>query len=119
MRRVARVAALFCPNDRSLLRLVEGRLACPKCGFERAPQPGIHLKGPPEERRHDKFSDLGAIDDPAKFKMQIHPIDDQVWCGRCGNRGAYYYLRQTRRADEPTTRFYECTKCGNRWKTSK
>ncbi|MHB8585769.1 MAG: RPA12/RPB9/RPC11 RNA polymerase family protein [Thermoplasmatota archaeon] len=110
---------MFCPEDKTMLRPIGSTLTCPKCGYKQALRPGLVVKGPPEERRLDKFSDLGAIDDPAKFKIQIHPIDDQVWCGKCGNRGAYYYLRQTRRADEPTTRFYECTKCGARWKTSK
>lgn len=33
-------------------------------------------------------------------------------CPRCGNRKAYFRTRQTRRADEPTTVFYTCTKCG-------
>jgi DNA-directed RNA polymerase subunit M/transcription elongation factor TFIIS len=33
-------------------------------------------------------------------------------CPRCGNPKAYFRMRQTRRADEPTTVFYTCTKCG-------
>ncbi|MEM2705477.1 MAG: transcription factor S, partial [Thermoplasmata archaeon] len=37
-------------------------------------------------------------------------------CPKCGNRGAYWMLKQTRAADEPETRFYICTKCGYRWR---
>jgi len=48
--------------------------------------------------------------------LDTMPIDDQVFCSKCGNRGAYWHLRQTRSADEATTRFYRCTKCKNTWR---
>lgn len=102
------------------MRLVAGHLTCPKCGATKDATTSMIVKSPdPIEKVRNKFSELGVIDDPSKFDTMIHPIDDQVWCGRCGNRGAYYYLMQTRKADEPTTRFYRCTKCGNQWKSSK
>ena len=110
---------MFCPEDKALMRLVQGRLTCPKCGHREAPRPGIVVKGEPVERTRNKFSELGIIDDPSKFESQIWPIDDSVQCGGCKSWGAYYYLRQTRKADEPTTRFYQCTKCKKKWKTSK
>jgi DNA-directed RNA polymerase subunit M len=111
------VPALTCPTDKVLLKPVPGKgFACPKCGWTQKPAEGELVVHSHEKRRIDKFDDLGLIDDPKKFKMQIWPIDDQVRCGKCGNWGAYYYLRQTRRADEPTTAFYECSKCGNKWK---
>jgi len=37
-------------------------------------------------------------------------------CTKCGNDKAYWWMRQTRSADEPSTRFYRCTKCGNTWR---
>jgi len=37
-------------------------------------------------------------------------------CDECGNDTAYYYLQQTRAADESETRFYICMKCGNKWR---
>jgi transcription factor S len=112
---------LTCPEHKVLLKPVPGKgFACPKCGWMEKHAAGeIVVKGMDNERRIDKFSDLGIIEDPAKFEMQIWPIDDQVYCGKCNNRGAYYYLRQTRKADEPTTAFYRCTKCKNQWKRAR
>lgn len=37
-------------------------------------------------------------------------------CPKCGNTKAFWWMRQTRAADEPTTRFYKCTECGNVWR---
>ena len=94
---------------------------CPKCGTKvparSDPSRVIHTK--PAERRIDKFEDIGIIDDPTKLDLAIHPVDETQRCGGCGNWGAYYYLMQTRRADEPTTRFYKCVKCGKKWKSAK
>lgn len=44
------------------------------------------------------------------------PITRDVTCPKCGNHEAYYWLLQTRAADEPSTRFYKCTKCGHVWR---
>lgn len=37
-------------------------------------------------------------------------------CPECGHNVAYWWLRQTRAADEATTRFYRCTKCTHTWR---
>lgn len=37
-------------------------------------------------------------------------------CPSCEHNKAYWWLRQTRSADEPTTRFYRCVKCGKVWR---
>jgi DNA-directed RNA polymerase subunit M len=37
-------------------------------------------------------------------------------CEECENNKAYYYLQQTRAADESETRFYICTECENKWR---
>jgi DNA-directed RNA polymerase subunit M len=37
-------------------------------------------------------------------------------CPSCGHDVAYWWLRQTRGADEPSTRFYRCVKCGHTWR---
>ena len=38
-------------------------------------------------------------------------IIDEV-CPKCGHNKLYYYVMQTRSADEGSTVFYECIKCG-------
>ncbi len=40
----------------------------------------------------------------------------RIRCTKCGHDTAYWWLRQTRAADEATTRFYRCTKCGHTWR---
>lgn len=37
-------------------------------------------------------------------------------CPECGHEKAYWWMQQTRSADEPTTRFYRCVKCGHTWR---
>ena len=37
-------------------------------------------------------------------------------CPSCGNDTAFWWIRQTRRADEPPTRFHRCTRCGHTWR---
>lgn len=114
--------ALTCPTDKVLLRPIPGKgFSCPKCGWSQAAKAGELVVKGLVERRIDKLDDIGIIEDPTKFEMQGYPIDDQVWCGKCGGKGAYYYLRQTRKADEPTTAFYTCinAKCRNKWKRAR
>lgn len=37
-------------------------------------------------------------------------------CPKCGNDEAYYFIKQTRAADEPPTKFLRCTKCNHSWR---
>jgi len=37
-------------------------------------------------------------------------------CSKCKSRKTDFYERQTRSADEPTTKFANCFDCGHRWK---
>ncbi len=38
-------------------------------------------------------------------------------CPKCGFHTAYFWTQQTRAADEAETRFFECVKCNNRWRS--
>jgi len=37
-------------------------------------------------------------------------------CSECGNKEAYFVLRQTRAADEPETKIFRCCKCNHSWR---
>lgn len=37
-------------------------------------------------------------------------------CPECSHNKAYWWMSQTRGADEPTTRFYKCVKCEHTWR---
>ena len=41
----------------------------------------------------------------------------KVICPNCENTEAYWWMQQTRSADEPPTIFYKCTKCGYSWRS--
>jgi DNA-directed RNA polymerase subunit M len=40
-------------------------------------------------------------------------------CPKCENGQAYWWLIQTRSADEPPTQFFKCTKCNHTWREYK
>ena len=41
-----------------------------------------------------------------------HPTTEKE-CPACGNMECEFWMKQTRASDEPATRFYRCTDCGN------
>ena len=43
------------------------------------------------------------------------PTTEKV-CPNCGHTQAFYFLQQTRAADEPPTQFFKCKKCGHIWR---
>ena len=41
---------------------------------------------------------------------------EKAECPKCHNGEAFWVMRQTRAADEPTTRIYRCVKCSHTWR---
>ncbi|PUA32234.1 MAG: transcription factor S [Zestosphaera tikiterensis] len=111
----------FCPKCGSLLvpKREAGKtvLACPKCGYvkettassSKNPKTMISKKVVHSER--DKTYVISSEE-----VARTLPKVKGVLCRKCGNDEAYYMIMQTRRADEPPTRFYKCTKCGYTWR---
>lgn len=50
-----------------------------------------------------------------EFKKEERP-DGILRCGKCRSFKTEYNERQTRSADEPTTKFCYCHNCGHRWR---
>ncbi|OQO09421.1 hypothetical protein B0A48_04819 [Cryoendolithus antarcticus] len=50
----------------------------------------------------------------AEGEIQQDALID-VPCEKCGNPQTRYYTRQLRSADEGSTVFYTCVKCGHKW----
>jgi len=57
-----------------------------------------------------------VIEADADADFEGKPAADDVTCDDCGNGEAWYTIKQTGSADEPPTRFFKCTECGNRWR---
>ena len=97
---------MFCPKCKSMMRPVDGKLVCrnPECGYEEDPK--ARTIG---EKVHESEIKVveGELDTLPKTRQE---------CPECGHTEAYWFIRQTRAADEPATRFYICAKCNHRWR---
>lgn len=104
---------MFCPQDKGLLRPVEGVLTCPKCGYQKGKSESMIVKG----KAQDDIRKSVVIDEETAEKEKgLLPTTTDYQCEKCGGEKAYYFLRQTRAADEATTRFLECVECGHKWR---
>jgi DNA-directed RNA polymerase subunit M len=104
----------FCPSCKCVL--LEDRkkkvLLCRKCGFQKP-------LGSSESQRFvesiEKPRETVIVKDTTKGDDRTLPIT-KAECPKCGNTKAYYWMMQTRSADEASTRFYQCTKCKHTWR---
>ena len=101
----------FCPKcDIRLKKSSENPvLSCPKCGYTEGQEAEIQDQVSEEESK----SDFLVLDEnEGKDTMPTIEIE----CEKCGNKEAFWWMLQTRSADEPTTQFYRCTKCEYTWR---
>ena len=103
---------VFCDKCGSVMYLEGKRLKCRKCNSFKI----VSKQG--KERDFIVKQDV------------VHKPDDEVYtviedetlplttvdCDECGNKEAYYWFEQTRSLDEPSTRFFRCTKCKKTWR---
>ncbi|MFH1820957.1 MAG: transcription factor S [Methanobacteriota archaeon] len=102
---------------------------CPKCGRLMLPkknEDGVVLvcsscnhvvkdekmEGYSVVKKVEPEDDVLVLDESAKTGLPTA----KAHCPSCGHDKAYWWMRQTRSADEPTTRFYRCVKCGKVWR---
>ena len=67
-------------------------------------------------KRWNELIELQQIKDQNKFAPKVEASTDNFTCWKCKSNKCSYYQLQTRSADEPTTRFYRCTKCKYTWR---
>jgi DNA-directed RNA polymerase subunit M len=96
---------MFCPKCGSIIVNKNGKLVCSSCGYE-VKEGKIKEKQKKTPKKEVKLM---------KENPEVHP-KTKAKCPKCGNNEAYYWVVQTRAADEPPTRFYKCTKCGHVWR---
>ncbi|MGH9992873.1 MAG: transcription factor S [Nitrososphaera sp.] len=105
----------FCPQCETHPRLKprsEGMLVCPKCGLKSKKAEELH-------RSEGNGRRASGIDSPLKV-MDGDVVDalptTSIECPECRNGTAFWWMLQTRSADEATTQFYRCTRCNHTWR---
>lgn len=100
----------FCPECGKLLTPEERgdkiRLVCKGCGFEKADE-GAYMTNEIVEEEED----IVVLTD----EKEVLP-KTKIDCPKCENTEAYFWVVQTRSADEAPTRFHRCTKCRHTWR---
>jgi len=83
-------------------------LSCPKCGYEtKKAEREVDFIKPSKE----KIIVIG------KEEQKIRTLPKTTAeCPKCGNLQAFYWLVQTRGADESSTQFFRCVRCGTTWR---
>jgi len=101
----------FCDECGSMMKKEDGVMVCSSCGYEAEQQRDSEEFISTTEQTGDEL-----IESSADANFEGKPTDDSVICDECGNGKAWYTIKQTGSADEPPTRFFKCTECGNRWR---
>jgi DNA-directed RNA polymerase subunit M len=110
----------FCPDCGMRLVLTrktennhsESYLACSKCNYQRRVTSIKALVIKPTEQLNPE--EVLVIDGEIA-NLRTMPTT-RVECPKCGNMEAFWWMVQTRGADESTTQFFRCTQCKNTWR---
>ena len=99
----------FCQKCNNIMLPKNGKLVCTVCSFEKD-----------LGNNNETFELKEKIESKKEEIVVIENIDTlsitRMECPECGNMEVYWWLQQTRCADEPETRFYKCKKCGYTWR---
>jgi transcription factor S len=106
----------FCPKCETRMkpRIEQGIVLCPKCGFtaDKEEQESLSRKVSSAQESISRSS-LKVLDtDKSPDALPTTTVE----CPKCGNNTAFWWMLQTRSADEATTQFYRCTKCMHTWR---
>jgi len=104
----------FCPKcGKMLMPKRENNvvvLFCRSCGFTKRGEANGYRVSQEKTTREETI-----IIHEDKGQEKVLPTI-RTECPRCGHHEAYWWLLQTRRADEGSTRFFRCVKCGYTWR---
>ncbi|MDD3976581.1 transcription factor S [Methanomicrobium antiquum] len=100
---------MFCPECKSMLKSYEGKLRCPKCGYEK----DISDKTQLLKTRQRVEKEITIVEEDQNIATLP---TTKIKCPECGNNTAEWWLRQLRSADESEVRFFRCTKCRHTWR---
>jgi len=86
-------------------------LSCPKCGKERP------LKKEKLTIKENLQTEKKEVVVMGKGIEAMDLPKTRIICPQCENPEAYWWMQQTRSADEPPTIFYRCTSCSYSWRS--
>ncbi|MFH1827981.1 MAG: transcription factor S [Nanoarchaeota archaeon] len=102
---------MFCPKCGSILipkKENNKKLLVCSCGYKTNKKGGLKIT----EVIDNKGSNVEVID---KGVLETLPKTNAE-CPKCSHNTAYFWLVQTRAADEPETKFLKCEKCNHTWR---
>ena len=82
---------------------------CKRCGYTEESMKLIKS----EQITHTQKEKVIVVEEGSSYKALPKVA---ATCPECGYNEAYYWMVQTRRADEGMTRFYRCVRCGRTWR---
>ena len=103
----------FCDDCGSMMRAEDGEMVCTGCGATDRKDEELASAFTSTESQTDE----GLIESDENANFEGKPTADDVTCEECGHGEAWYNIKQTASADEPPTRFFKCTDCGNKWRS--
>ena len=106
----------FCPKCETRLRLKfdTNEFTCLKCGFSSSNNTDNQTKIEEKQDIDDKQNVVKIMENDESSEGSLPTIN--IDCPKCKNNNAYWWMFQTRSADEATTQFYRCTKCKHTWR---
>ena len=99
----------FCPECKSMMRPVDGKLRCKRCGYE------LEVEDATDMQKTVAMTDKEITIVDEEDDIPTMPTTN-VRCPECGHDVAEWWLRQLRSADESETRFFRCVKCKFTWR---
>ncbi len=100
----------FCPDCKSIMVPIEGMLVCKRCGKKIKMTKKVSESLVSKTEQNERI--LTVIEEAEAAGLPT----TKARCPECGNKVAYWWLRQLRSADESEVRFFRCTKCNFTWR---
>ncbi|RDD52299.1 transcription factor S [Nanoarchaeota archaeon NZ13-N] len=100
----------FCPKCGRIMIIRDDKYVCSFCGYEEKIKKERTVVFSEDKNNTER---MVVLEGGSEGNL---PIEEDIECPKCGNKGAYFWTMQTRASDEAETKFYKCVKCGYVWR---